>query len=428
MSSEHPGSRIPSWWIWSLGALVLVALAAAGLGTWATARFEAVRAAAQRDLAARLATPPPTRPGVFGAVVDGEVWAEWLPALAALDKTALDGLDPWLDDEPGAAVPSAEDLARLDATIAAHEASLRALRSGALRAIGRFPADPAKATAILDDVFRPLRLAQLAAVAAERRAAQGDLPGAVELALAAAQFGRDLADHGPTLAAAVGASAVRRATRVLARLALAAQLEGELLARVEAGARVLDESWPSSASTLAAEHEFMLREIVLDGARAGSGSTDLGFGIPLLSFWQHGFSPKAAIASFWELTPRLQTSAAHAATLPWDAALAVYRGMAAMADTAPLRMLVADPSHADRVIRDGLATVRLLREALTLARGRGLEGLLDPFTHAPFTRSELNGVLRVHSAGGDGVDSGGAGWLVTPIDGDDLGFEFRLAR
>lgn len=428
MSHEGPGIRPSTWWIWSLGLLVLVALAIAGLGSWATARFEAVRAAVQRDLAARLAVIAPTRPGVFGAVVDGETWTDWLPAIAALDKTALDGLGPWLDNEPSAVALRAEELARLDAAIAAHEAPLRALCSGALRATGRFPAEPARVKAILDDVFRPLLLANLATVAADRRAAQGDLPGAVELALAAAQFGRDLADDGPTLAAAVGASAVRRATRVLARLALAAQLEGELLARVEAAARVLDESWPSSAATLAAEHEFMLREIVLGDALGGPAYADLGFGIPTLSFWKHGFSPKAAVASFWELTPRLQAGAAHAATLPWDAAVAEYRVLAAMADTTPLRMLVADPSHADRASREGRATVRLLREALTLARGRELEGLHDPFTLAPFAKSQLNGVLRVRSVGGDGIDSGGVGWLVPPIDGDDYAFEFRLSR
>jgi len=170
--------------------LLLLGIVVTGFSMHTARRLATARAQAEARFVARRAAATATRPDVFGAAIPGDAWSDWITALAAIDMSELDALESALTDEPGARAPSPLELGRIDEAIAHHAVALDALVRGARRASGRFPVDDARQTAVLDDAFRPLALGRLAARAAERRMARGDATG-IDLALAAAQFGRE---------------------------------------------------------------------------------------------------------------------------------------------------------------------------------------------------------------------------------------------
>ncbi|MBI5850850.1 MAG: hypothetical protein HZB39_07455 [Planctomycetes bacterium] len=377
--------------------LLLLGIAVTGFSMHTARRLATARAQAEARFAARRSAATATRPDVFGAALPGAAWSDWIPAIAAIDMTELDALESALADEPGARATSPLELGRLDEAIAHHVSALDALVRGARRATGRFPIDDPRQTAVLDDAFRPLALGRLAARAAERRMAQSDADG-IDLALAAAQFGRDLADQGPTLAAAIGMQAVVAGARTLARLAATQPLDGAIRARIGSAARVLDESWPSSCLVLAAEHDWTATRLGLVAATSAAPVTPSDLGIPILALWRHGFSTNAAVASWWELALEREGRAKAAAALPWPQARAEYAAIDALAATKTHALLTTRSDHADHAMREGLAAIRVLREVIAAAAGEPPLGLLDPFTLAPLERAARDGAIVISSA------------------------------
>ena len=401
-----------------LGVLVVLALVA--LAMWsitASRRWGAARAAVAARLAARMAQPAAARVNVFATADAGDAWELWLTAISAIDEAALEPFDDVLDGEA-----EATDLAGLDAAIASHAEQLRKLVAGARRATAVFPRSGHEQRVVVDNIFRTIYLGRLGVVAAERHADRGEWDSALEKLLASLQFGRDLMNRSPMIASASGAHIVTRATDVAARWVITDRLDEVACEQLAGALATIDDDWPELVGALVAEHEWMAVELGLTGDQQALGA------LPEFTpfrLWEHGFSMRMAVASWWDLALAREDVARRAAAENWATAEPLLRAVEARADTIFLRMLTFGIADFAGSFRETRARTRVLREALAARSNRGALGLIDPFTQRPLARRQTEVDVRVWSVGKDGLDSGGVGWLIEPHDGADLAIEIR---
>ena len=230
-------------------------------------------------------------------------------------------------------------------------------------------------------------LANLAVLRAKAYVAAGRSREAAGLLLDVLQFARDQGSDGVLLSEMGGLSILGTGLTELKVQMLAGKLDAEALADVERALEVLERTLPDPAETLL--NEALLFAGLADERTAGWGPQKLLMG-----------------DAAERLIPWMER-AGRAHALPWAAAQAEYRALAAeAADSMNPMAKIAAPSFEGpaKARRTRLAQIRLLRQWALRKSGKEVPAMEDPF--GALLKSEG---AKLWSVGPDGADDGGSG-------------------
>jgi len=403
--------RLATWKILGIVAAVLAVVLLATLlwirsvtaDRWARLEAELkVQAAAERARDAH-------RPVLRGTAVPGNAWDDYRLVVAELQKLPGKGKLSELVQRAPNADPSAGV-----AALAQGGRALDLLARGASKESSRLGFDWEKGTSAglpgLGDMNAAVSLAVLKARAL---ADEGRGRDAAAVLLDAAQFGRDVADDGPLIMGMIGMAMLMQAMDGIRELMPTAN--AETLADLERGLSVLDGGTPTYAACLRREHLAMAWTLILGNADLpGSGGGGWGFGLQLV-----------CLNSYSQNREFLERSAS-ASERGWSESLSVTKAINDEVQKSwnPMtKMIFPGLGSTEKVFRERLAQLRLLRVAVQWRRTAEVPGLDDPFGGKLHAAPTADG-LKLWSVGPDGVDHGGKGeWKATP--GPDIVLETK---
>jgi hypothetical protein len=371
---------------------------------WARFREE-MKGRAERERARN-----PHRPVLRGSAEPGNAWDDYTLAIAEIkklpDRTKLYDLvqrTPKADSALGAAM------------VERSPAVLDHLRRGASRSKSRNGFEWEKGFSMaVPGLQEGQQVVSLAVLRARALLDAGKPREAVGVLLDGAQFGRDRADDGPMITEMVGLAMVSIALDGVREVVASEGVNPEALADLDRGLEALEGGFPKHADCVRRE-------------QLGMGLTFAGEGASGLLPGSSGMLPQKIL--FLDAFGRLQEAFDQYARVSegsWSDCLT--EGKRIEAETQKswnplLKMVVPAQTSSERMVRERLAQLRLLRLATRYRRTGELLDLADPFG-AKLKSAKGGDGMKLWSVGADGVDNGGAGeWR--PKSGADIVLEAR---
>lgn len=254
------------------------------------------------------------------------------------------------------------------------------------------------------------QVASLAVLKARALQAEGRHRDAAALLLDAAQAGRDTASEGPLIMAMIGLRALEYTVDGLRELIPAA--DAGTLADLDRALALLDRGFPVYAASLRREHLAMSWSLV-------AGNEDL-------EGLYRGFGYQLVYLKAYDKTQEYLERSTRASGRSWSESLSTSKEIqreAAESWNPITKMVVPGLDTVERIFRERLAQLRLLRAAVQYRQTGDAPDLDDPFG-AKLLFSRSDGALKVWSVGPDGADHGGKGeWKSSP--GPDIVLETK---
>jgi len=349
------------------------------------------------------------RPILRGDPLEGNAWVDYEAATASLGSTRLNPAEGFFYKYPNA------DRAKTLELVELHATALEALHRGASRArASRTPEweDPSRSSG-----NKPYLLALLACCKSRFLVEDGHAPEAMDLLLAAAQYGADLARHSGDSDAVHGQSILSIVLSEMRGLLAPGILGRQDCAELARMLELLDERFPTEADC----YKLSPATSGLDLLRKGSLQemlTSMGINQPIKPTWRFGFSDRLVLVDAFQLQLSWCRQMEKAAGKPWKEAREIEKQAAAEGRSSKNPLIqqysiiaekLSDPNPRPRnLFRENRAQLRML-QGLSKYRADGeFPRLEDPFglqIHSSITSSEV----RIWSAGPDGVDDGGTG-------------------
>jgi len=352
----------------------------------------------------------PRRPVLRGAAEPGNAWDDYTLAVAEIkklpDRTKLYELvqrAPKADKALGAAM------------VERSSAVLDHLRRGASRATSRNGFDWEKGFSMaVQGLQEGQQVVSLAVLRARALLDAGKPREAVGLLMDGAQFGRDRADDGPMITEMVGLAMVSIALDGVREVVSSEGADPEALEDLDRGLEALESAFPKHADCVRRE-------------QLGMGMTFAGEGASALLPGSAGMLPQKIL--FLDAFGRLQESFDRYAKVSegsWTDCLTEGKRIEAEIQKSwnpVLKIVVPAQTSSERMVRERLAHLRLLRLATRYRRTGELLDLDDPFG-AKLKSAKSGDGMKLWSVGADGVDNGGMGeWR--PRSGSDIVLEAR---
>jgi hypothetical protein len=237
---------------------------------------------------------------------------------------------------------------------------------------------------------------------------------AAGLLMDGAQFGRDRADDGPMITEMVGLSMVSIALDGVREVVVSEGADPEALEDLDHGLEALESAFPKHADCVRRE-------------QLGMGMTFAGEGASALLPGSSGMLPQKIL--FLNAFDRLQEAFDRYAKVSegsWADCLGEGNRIEVEIQKSwnpILKIAVPAQTSSERMVRERLSQLRLLRLATRYRRTGELLDLDDPFG-AKLKSAASDAGVKFWSVGADGVDNGGAGeWK--PKAGADIVLEAR---
>jgi hypothetical protein len=319
------------------------------------------------------------------------------------------------------------DLAKVEALMAGHGATLDGFRKGTHRADGIYRMKWEDGfSADVPGLLQSQNLINLIVCRSRFLVEEGKLQEAAELLLDGCQFARDLGYNQCLISEMISLALYGLAFEELRDLVLSGKLSPAELAQVGRELELLDRSFPKTSQSLmngvtASGFEYLKLNGDVGSLMAGQGD---GWGRPqrVVSdvLWRILFPNRLTCADAYFIELDVMKRLAAACERPWAEAQAGATGseMEIRKIRNPVASLMLPGiSGAHRASRERRAQLRLLRVAVHYRATGQILSLDDPFG-AKILTSEAGGKLKMWSVGRDGFDGGGKGGWKEGSGGD----------
>ncbi|MBI2932971.1 MAG: hypothetical protein HYY16_15110 [Planctomycetes bacterium] len=397
--------------------------------TLASRRWESA-GSRTRELLDEVQKARSTRPVLRGSSVPGNAWEDYWPAIKVLDGLRKE-IGDWTDFalcEPRGDRDAAQRL------FMKYRADLDQIRRGTFRAECRFPYDWVKGGSGATMPFTTGTLiGQLLVCGARFLEEEGKGQEAARMLLDTVQFGRDVTHNTESGSLLIGAGICHMGLNGLKWLITSGRLSPNDLDEIGHELEIIESSIPGGGQsflvdrvlagmTLMSSHDSVLG--VLEVQKRCMGEANLR------DYGRYFFSARLMEADALERMEAWSRRAVASEHRPWTELRDEFERIKEehRASRNPVLRIAGHPDwHHMQYVREIVARVRLLRNAISFKRGEPLAASEDPFGGTLLKHIE-GSKARLWSVGRDGLNNGGVAefdWLKWTRDGEDLVIEVQ---